>query len=753
MVVTHKKVRKYICLILVALMNCSLIGCGIEKQKIENNNIESTIESSSEKYIRTDISIAVNEDPLHISKSADGGLYVVTGDDKTSKSIWYLDKEDNCEKLYDLHEQLNIDKNAYCKAFVNPEGNMFVEMNQGVNIAEESPFVAGDLEYYVVDKTGNKQAVDLKLPAIEQDTEHGADSKDKMNHVEFAKNYDGYMYLTDANSNVYEINFKDNSSKCVFENNGLGYISDFCVYDRMIIMWLENQICFEGIDTHDNEKEMSDRFFDFFNEAKYSSKSILMDIDNGELCTISADKICKFNLENDKKVKYKAIGTGSNEYISSQITIDGDIYALVSTYDNPVSKLCKYSVNEKIATVSDSEPQKLKIWVLEGESNIEECIRCFTDQNPDVEVEVENGMGGFDSGITAADAIKNLNTALLAGDGPDIIYMDKLDINKYINAGELYNLTELVKELEDSGEYFNNILETFNEDGAIYAVPSSVTLIGKVGTTECLKASEDLGEFVDYIKSTNAGSNVIHKDLVTNYVLNTYYKNIQSSIKNGEADEETLKEFFEASKELYDIAGNKQRLLETFYMYDAANYAGGYDGTFSFVFGNRFDVVFDPAYYDMAKQINGEVQLPANDYKEEYLVRECIAISSRSPNTEIAKEYIRIALGKDCQSSVMGAVGFRVNKKALEEFHKFLYDSLQQIREANGVEVESDDLEFENKIKDIVSHLETVSKPIQVDWLFDQIVFDEMNSYIQGEIDLNTAVEGTIEKAKLYLSE
>lgn len=158
-------------------------------------------------------------------------------------------------------------------------------------------------------------------------------------------------------------------------------------------------------------------------------------------------------------------------------------------------------------------------------------------------------------------------------------------------------------------------------------------------------------------------------------------------------------------------------------------------------------------YYDMAKQINGEVQLPANDYKEEYLVRECIAISSRSPNTEIAKEYIRIALGKDCQSSMMGAIGFRVNKKALEEYNQYLYDLLKQSREANGIEFESDDAELENKIKDIVSHLETVSKPIQIDWLFDQIVFDEMNSYIQGEIDLNTAVEGTIEKAKLYLSE
>lgn len=158
--------------------------------------------------------------------------------------------------MYVLPEQLNIDKNAYCKAFLSPEGNMFVEMNQGVNTAEESAFVAGNLEYYVVDKVGNKQTVDLKLPTIKQDAEHGAESKDEMNHVELAKNFDGYMYLTDLNSNVYEINLKDNSAKCVFENNDLGYISDFCVYDRTIIMWIDNQICFEGLDTHENEKEM-----------------------------------------------------------------------------------------------------------------------------------------------------------------------------------------------------------------------------------------------------------------------------------------------------------------------------------------------------------------------------------------------------------------------------------------------------------------------------------------------------------------
>ena len=74
----------------------------------------------------------------------------------------------------------------------------------------------------------------------------------------------------------------------------------------------------------------------------------------------------------------------------------------------------------------------------------------------------------------------------------------------------------------------------------------------------------------------------------------------------------------------------------------------------------------------MAEQINGEVNIPANDFKDCYVPSNNMAISASASNIEMAKEYIKVALGEDCQSE--NCFGFSVNKDALKSYNWYFHN-------------------------------------------------------------------------------
>ncbi len=61
------------------------------------------------------------------------------------------------------------------------------------------------------------------------------------------------------------------------------------------------------------------------------------------------------------------------------------------------------------------------------------------------------------NGVTANDAVKNLNTQLLAGKGPDMILLNGMPADAYIEKGILMDLSDFVAELP--GNYFEGIFK------------------------------------------------------------------------------------------------------------------------------------------------------------------------------------------------------------------------------------------------------------------------------------------------------
>ena len=52
----------------------------------------------------------------------------------------------------------------------------------------------------------------------------------------------------------------------------------------------------------------------------------------------------------------------------------------------------------------------------------------------------------------------------MAGEGPDILFMDGLPVNSYIEKGLLADVSDVMNPLISDGKLFKNIAETYKSD-------------------------------------------------------------------------------------------------------------------------------------------------------------------------------------------------------------------------------------------------------------------------------------------------
>ena len=173
---------------------------------------------------------------------------------------------------------------------------------------------------------------------------------------------------------------------------------------------------------------------------------------------------------------------------------DGSYIVSVSGADGS-NKLYKY-VWDASATVDPSKT--LDIWSLNDSTFVRAAISDFRKTNPDTQVNYEVALTG-DSGATADDAIKNLNTRMLGGDAPDIIILDGCPIESYSSQGLLLDLSSLV----DTSKMFDNILTPFKTNSNLWYVPTQLSFPVLIGQQDSIGAVNSLETLSDAIVSGN----------------------------------------------------------------------------------------------------------------------------------------------------------------------------------------------------------------------------------------------------------
>jgi hypothetical protein len=191
-----------------------------------------------------------------------------------------------------------------------------------------------------------------------------------------------------------------------------------------------------------------------------------------------------------------SLGMPSEKLKDFEIGTEDEYYIVLSNvYNSGVS--IKHIFYDK--NVSSIPPIELSIFSIEDNPSIRQAINIFQESHPDVRinfrianlnnnVKYTYGIKDPKQTITLKDQINSLNTELLAERGPDILVLDGMPIESYIDKGVLEDMGSIFSSLKATGELLPNITDPYYLDGKVYTMPLRFKLPIISGASDAVNA-------------------------------------------------------------------------------------------------------------------------------------------------------------------------------------------------------------------------------------------------------------------------
>lgn len=393
------------------------------------------------------------------------------------------------------------------------------------------------------------------------------------------------------------------------------------------------------------------------------------------------------------------------------------------------------------------------IYSLDENPDISQMAMLFQQEHPELDVEVRVGLED-EAALTRTDAIRQLNTELLAGEGPDIIFMDGLPVNKYTDMELLLPL-----ELERAeGKYLDSIIETYQKNDTLYAVPSGFWLYGlqeKPGSGSDLASPQEVGQWM----LANAGESGMDGYLYTEeynaysqYVQFLYEVYAGQMVTGEEADRDTLEEYFRFCKELSEITG--QHTLEEEYI-AYSNFDGSIEIHANEKVNASAGLILDAG--DMATMMTqSRENEAAYILYPMYRPRNIIAINASTEQAEMAQEFVVHAL-EDSSQKLHSNITFPVTT---ENFRAALGgEGKDSNPDGSMMQVLLDEEVFSiycptaDEVSSLEQEIQDMDLVYNDDAILRDMVMEALDSYLSGSTTFDDAVSAAENKINLYLGE
>ena len=147
---------------------------------------------------------------------------------------------------------------------------------------------------------------------------------------------------------------------------------------------------------------------------------------------------------------------------------------------------------------AESATRTLRVQSLYDFELVREAASEMQRRDPSLTVEVQALLGDEGSGMTVSDALKSINTALLAGQGADVYILDGMPLKSLSEKGVLLELGDFVREHTASGEWLPNIALSLSKEQGLYALPVKFGIPILWGDAKLLAAGSSLSSLADF---------------------------------------------------------------------------------------------------------------------------------------------------------------------------------------------------------------------------------------------------------------
>ncbi|MFZ5966469.1 MAG: ABC transporter substrate-binding protein [Bacillota bacterium] len=453
------------------------------------------------------------------------------------------------------------------------------------------------------------------------------------------------------------------------------------------------------------------------------------------------------------------------------------------------SEQVSLSTNTETGSQTKSQEGVITISVPASNRQLEMAISRFQEEHPKYKIDIQE--------YPSSDYetyVKNLNTQILSGNGPDIISVAGLPFENYIDRNILADIGELMAKDSsfDISKYYTNVFDAMKTNGSLYVLPTSFTFNVMMANQEILDQEaikiddghwtwndfKSASEKVTQKDGAGAGNRaalpgVSSMDMLNLFTGGSYSNYIDADNKKASFTSEGFIDLLNTVKAFGDeklVNSNVQ--TDTVSILDAAG---------------RGSIVFYPCniddyftYWFMKSALNDHLSLynipsAGDSGSRTFTTNSLYAINKNSKHTEIAWEFLKVLLSDEIQSQALqeeesqgkpgasGGIatgGFPINRTAQQQKAQQVIDTAKGMTRKIRLKLEGPgeislnpaamtqaDIDYIDKF---ISKLNTYAN---ADPNIDKIIRDEAKAFFNGDKSAEVTAELIQRRANTYLGE
>lgn len=606
---------------------------------------------------------------------------------------------------------------------------------------------------------------------------------------QMAMTKDHRIFIRTATGNIYEV-FKDGSGEMTLPRDD--YYSAFYAEENLIIRDM------------DGDYEQPPSLYDM-DAGEYIEDDVLTDFvsENYSGRYYNGNYYCSmYILPDGASVLYLIGAKGIHRHVVGgnmmEQVVDGNLsmlsnpsYTIVSAlmleedefivlFSN--NKLIRFTYDPDVPTVPKNV---LTIYSLREDEDMRQAVSMYQARNPDIFVSYKIGIADGEA-VTREDALKKLNTEIMAGTGPDLIMMDELPFTSYVEKGLLLDLTDYLREYSAKEPLYDNIIDALKVDGKAYVAPATFHIPVVMGEKKILSDITDLDSFGTAVET-------LHKEHPDGDIIGIYdavgVMNRFAAVsapkwltESGTLNRESIAKYLEQCKRIYDAQteGISADILEAYARLDEE-----YHNTYSQSIW-RIDWTIA---WDIFNYISGDKYLLSGWLAAPYVYDECISlerakgfeesgfmdmqgecshvfkpntllgISAASTQQDAAKSFMDFFLSKEAQETYYS---FPVNKAAYESQAAVDESYISEDGAYSYLSMSTQDgtsLDFtvylasEEQTAALQEMFAALDTAYIRDATLEDAVFDSGSAYIRGEASLEEALDKMEKQIAIYMAE
>ena len=597
---------------------------------------------------------------------------------------------------------------------------------------------------------------------------------------------DGRLFAV-TDYKVYEIDVTNQSYQFLFE---LEHMDNFSMYanDTQLIAQDGTVVYFYNYVTQELTSE--DAVLNtFVKEQNVASSGIV-------LCTVKEDSAnSSLYLASKGGIYHHIIGGSVMEQLA-----DGNLNMLGDPSCTPISILrhstdsflILYQNGELYSYVYDPNAsvvpeEQLTIYGLNDNETIRRAISVFRKEHPEVFVRFEIGLAG-DNGMTVDDAVRNLNTRLLSGESPDLLLLDGMPIDSYVEKGILVDLSPQVENWNTRTRFFHNILGAYRQENGLFALPIRYEIPLIAGADSDLNSIRDLASLAD------AAERITDNGQVKLTVLGTYTaRELLEKLyplcadawinSNRQPDRMALQTFLTNAKRIYDVEQTNlseeqiqhhAQYMDVVYQFysepEAERVQFGIDSQSQ----NQLlkDQILAAGYlysmndYRTLVSVRNEYRNTTGDYRfqvwngqssELFVPTGVVGLCTNAKKPDTAEVFLETLFQKEVQKVDLND-GFPVNREAFDEYttqpstgqDNYSLGMSNEDGEFVGLEIKWPNSEEKEELLHLIDSLNT---PARTDERIKDVILSTGEKALTGEKNIEECTDEIIQKISLQLSE